>query len=193
MLQKNIDKEKLISYWIKDNHKLLFSYCLFLHKDKPLAEDLIQDVYIKVWLLDYSRLVGVIKPLAFMKRIAYNLFVDQIKKEKRIFNHWGNRVSETGAYFKIDDGCDNEKRVDDINLLEKIQAVLTEEEYEIVVLTMEGYSRKEIIERLQLDIKPDSLSSKLNRLKKKISIKYIEDKLILSVVHSSVIEEGKIK
>lgn len=115
----------------------IFSSILFLVKDKYLAEDLFQDVFIKIIdTIRSNRYTEEGKFLPWAMRIAHNLCVDHFRKIKRnpaiktnddrdifeLINH-----SEDGADKKMMQGQSHER-------LRRLLDMLPEEQREVIVL-----------------------------------------------------------
>lgn len=96
MSAKLISDQQLIRQYLEGNHssleiiinrhkKRIFGYILLIVKDKPLAEDIFQDTFIKVInKLRSGNYNEEGKFLQWVMRIAHNLTIDHFRKNKRI-------------------------------------------------------------------------------------------------------------
>ncbi|WLD93641.1 RNA polymerase sigma factor SigX [Alkalihalobacillus sp. AL-G] len=65
-----------------DYHQSLFQFLIYLVRDRNTAEDLVQDVYIKV-LNSYQSFKGDSSEKTWLFSIARNVAIDHIRKQKR--------------------------------------------------------------------------------------------------------------
>ncbi len=96
MSAKLISDQQLIRQYLEGNHssleiiinrhkKRIFGYILVIVKNKPLAEDIFQDTFIKVInKLRSGNYNEEGKFLQWVMRIAHNLTIDHFRKNKRI-------------------------------------------------------------------------------------------------------------
>ncbi|HLR75897.1 MAG TPA: RNA polymerase sigma factor SigX [Virgibacillus sp.] len=70
-------------------HQDLFQFIFYMVGDKPLAEDLVQEVYIRV-LNSYVNFRGESSEKTWMFSIARNVTIDYFRKQKRR-RHWMNQ------------------------------------------------------------------------------------------------------
>lgn len=80
-------------------HKDLFQYIIYMVKDRTLAEDLVQDVYIKVFK-SYDTFDGRSSEKTWLFAIARHVTIDHFRKQKRKrkrimdFFDWGEKGEE---------------------------------------------------------------------------------------------------
>lgn len=70
----------------KQYHQDLFQFIFYMVGDKPLAEDLVQEVYIRV-LKSYANFRGDSSEKTWLFSIARNVTIDYFRKQKRR-RHW---------------------------------------------------------------------------------------------------------
>lgn len=143
-------EESAYAYLLKLYHKRLFTYLLTLTRNYDIAEDIIQNVFLKLWEYrtqlnpDYS-----IKNLLY--KSSYNEFVNYYKKNQR-------RTYFEKAYIEtIESVMDN----NDINLLERKNEIvfegvssLPDKCAEVFILSKrEGLTNIEIAEYLNISLK----------------------------------------
>ncbi len=60
----------------------LFGICLRILKDRALAEDALQDVYVKIWRRADAYRPGRVQPMTWLITIARNHAIDQLRKRR---------------------------------------------------------------------------------------------------------------
>jgi len=63
----------------ESEHKPLFTVILRITRDYKLSEDILQDLFLKVYV---SQLTKVSNPRAYLYRMAHNMAIDEIRKQK---------------------------------------------------------------------------------------------------------------
>jgi RNA polymerase sigma-70 factor (ECF subfamily) len=126
----------------------IYTSIFFLVKDKYLAEDLFQDVFIKIIdTFRQNRYNDEGKFLSWALRIAHNLCVDQLRKVKRspaIRTTDGYNIME---WIQTPDDCPEKKmvRTQSYDRVRRMLDLLPEEQREVIVLRHYGnMSFKEI-------------------------------------------------
>ena len=129
----------------------LFGVVLRILKDRSRAEDVLQDVYLKIWQRagTYDRRQG--KPVTWMAAIARNRAIDIVRAhrptatldeegdEEDVFRAGGHGSSE------LDPG--------ELETLRTCLSALPEEDRNLVLLAYyEGYSREELAERFAMPV-----------------------------------------
>ncbi|PKM69081.1 MAG: RNA polymerase sigma factor [Firmicutes bacterium HGW-Firmicutes-2] len=137
----------------------LYAYALSLTKNHEVALDLIQETYVKV--LSAAHLYKPMgKPLAWLFTITKNLYLSQLRKDKRIIYMEDRQLSNDSRFSYISDPED--KMVLEVALKE-----LTSEESQIVLLhAVTGMKHKEIASNLGLGL--STTLSKYHRAIKKL-------------------------
>lgn len=74
--------EHIFNRLYSDYHQSLFQFLIYLVRDRDIAEDLTQDVYIKV-LNSYEGFKGDSSEKTWLFSIARNVAIDYIRKQKR--------------------------------------------------------------------------------------------------------------
>lgn len=143
-------EDSAYAYLLKQYHKRLFTYLLTLTHNDALAEDIIQNVFLKLW--EYrSRLNPDYSIQNFLYKSCYNEFVNHYKKNQRI-TYFEKAYIET-----IESVMDHT----DLNLLEKKNEIifqgissLPDKCAEVFILSKkEGLTNIEIAEYLNLSLK----------------------------------------
>jgi len=149
--------KQAIEKLIKRYKRKVFTYILMIIKNREVAEDIFQDTFIKVFKsISDGKYVDDGRFVAWIMRIAHNLIIDHIRKEKRlktvssndyqfdIFNH--KKYSETHKEQTV---IKEEVEAD----IKKIINELPEEQKQVVIMRhfME-MSFKEIAEETGVSI-----------------------------------------
>ncbi|WP_308991058.1 sigma-70 family RNA polymerase sigma factor [Mariniflexile litorale] len=143
-------EEKAYIYLINTYNKLLFVYVLSLTNDHAQSEDIVQNVFFKVWA-SRKRLNGNYSIKSFLYKTAYNEFINQYHKNRAI------SVLEKVYVEAINESVDDKNS----ELIEKKIAIVNEgikqlpkKCKEIFLLSkMEGLTNIEIAEHLSISTK----------------------------------------
>jgi len=146
--------------------RTLYAYALSLTKNHEEAMDLIQEAYIKV--LSAAHLYKPMgKPLAWLFTITKNLYLSQLRKDKRLIYMEDQQLSNDSRFSYITDP-------EDKMVLEAALQHLTDEESQIVLLhAVTGMKHKEIASNLGLGL--STTLSKYHRAIKKLRL-HLEEK-----------------
>lgn len=129
----------------------LFSICLRILRDRAEAEDVLQDVYIKIWQRSKSFATGAGQPTVWLSAIARNQAIDVIRARKPVSDDLD------AAYDLADESIadperqvtlvDEGRRIDDcMNGLEASHARAVRQAY------VDGLSYLELSEQLQVPL-----------------------------------------
>lgn len=153
----NRDKDSLIEFY-EITRKDVYSFILSIMKNKEDAEDIFQEVYIKVYeSADMYQFFG--KPLAWVLTIAKNLCYMRIRNKKEILDI--DEIYDLGYDEKIHDKVENKL------ILDSIFVNINDVDRNIIVLhIVVGLKHKEIANMLGLSL--SAVLSKYNRALKKI-------------------------
>jgi RNA polymerase sigma-70 factor (ECF subfamily) len=114
----------------------LYRFIIKNLKDAPMAEDIIQDTFEKLWVRLEE--VSAQKVRSYLFTTAYHTMIDCIRKEKRYL-----KLDQTGVYEE----SRTEQYSDLGEILEKAVQNLPEDQKAVVMLRdYEGYSYREIAE-----------------------------------------------
>ena len=136
--------EKLFNKYAKDLRRFLF----FKTKDVDLAEDILQDAFIKLW--DNCATVNFDKSKSFLFTVANNLFLNIKKHEKVVAEHQKTTIKssnqESPEFVML------EKEF--LEKIEKAIADLPEKQKEVFLLSrIEKKKYREIAEILGISVK----------------------------------------
>ncbi|MFQ6004038.1 MAG: RNA polymerase sigma factor [Woeseia sp.] len=148
----SIDKDHSAAFerLLRPQLERLYRFAFRLTSSKPEAEDLFQDVLLKLFgKLD--RLVEIEEPGTWTRRVMYNHFIDNRRRfsRRRLVSVDEGRLPQASvdALPGIDNPELDAERLDDIIRLDKALAELSEDQRLVVLLhDTEGYKLKEIQE-----------------------------------------------
>lgn len=132
-------------------HQPIFQFLLYKTKDAPIAEDLLQEVFLKLWKsrtgLDEDRSIR-----NYLYTIADNLVLNHIRHLKVV----GRHRDETGS--KLFTGSDNphfilEEEEGRRNLEKAIESLPEKSRIIFLMSRMEDLTYQEIAERLSISVK----------------------------------------
>ena len=123
----------------------LFGICLRILKERPLAEEALQEIYVKIWHKADSYDVNRAKPITWMARIAHNHAIDRLRSKKPA----GIELDE--VFHLADPKPDPEQNTianDNARQLERCLDELEEAHARVIRLAyLDGYTYEEISAR----------------------------------------------
>jgi len=130
-------------------HKMLFAFFLRVHRNRELAEDLVQNVFVRI--LKYrSGFKGEGEFKVWMFFIARNVSNDHFKKEKKL----GHSEDLTKWDDKVTDFRDNEEKEQkniELKLLNQALEQLEPDKRQLIVMSkLEGIKYKDLAEMHQV-------------------------------------------
>lgn len=128
----------------------LFGIVLRIQQDRSLAEDVLQDVFVRIWQAagSYSPEAGA--PLAWLCAIARNRAIDTVRRKGEAKGEVSGPVGDDGVDWleRLADPHDGERAFLGREALKVCLARLDEQQAECVVLAYcEGFSREELAQR----------------------------------------------
>ena len=156
----NDDMEALGKLYDK-TERVMYAYILTLAKNHDDTLDILQDTYLKIKSAAHLyKPMG--KPLAWMFTIAKNLYLEKIRKEKRVVDLKDEYIENS---INLSFVSDPEDRM----VLETALEVISDEEREIVMMfAVGGMKHKEIARNLDLPLSTEL--SKYHRALKKLKV-----------------------
>lgn len=141
--------------------RVMYAYILTLVKNHDDTLDILQDTYLKIKSAAHLyKPMG--KPLAWMFTIAKNLYLEKIRKEKRVVDLKDEYIENS---INLSFVSDPEDRM----VLETALGVISDEEREIVMMfAVGGMKHKEIA--INLDLPLSTELSKYHRALKKLKV-----------------------
>lgn len=159
----SIGNKKAFDELYEKTKKIVFSISLSITKSPSDAEDITQEVYIKI-LEKPGSYQSNGKPLAWIYAIARNQSISLIRKNKNTDEV--DRLEDDIRFSSVDNGIDK-------LILKSALEILSEEELQIVMLHNSGLKHKEIAS--MLDKQLSTILSKYNRSLIKMR-KFLENK-----------------
>lgn len=158
----NGNKDALSSFY-NDTKTSVYGYILSIVKNKSLAEEVLQDTYIKIWENAYLY-KNDSKPMAWVFTIAKNNSLMKIRKEK---HH--QDIDDLKEVLSI-----KSNKSDDRLLLSYLFKDIKDEERQIIILHLvSGFKHKEIAKMMELPL--GTVLSKYKRTIEKLKNVYKED------------------
>ncbi len=141
----NGDRAAFRALYDKTSAKL-FAIVLRMIRNRPLAEDILQDVYLRIWRNARSYSLDQGSPSAWLNAIARNRTIDQIRQKS--FAPFPAEENGGDWYEKIPAPRDAEADIADTAALRRCLGAIEEPHRSCVLLAYyEGYSREELAER----------------------------------------------
>ena len=144
-LTSSKDKQAFAELYNSTNMKL-FGVCLRILRKQEVAEEILQEVYVKIWHRagDYQSERG--SPISWMCAIARNHALDEVRKRRMVF------VDDAAGIDNVPDPANSpegELEVsDEMRRLNQCLSQLEKPKREAVILAyLEGCSRAELAER----------------------------------------------
>ena len=132
-------------------HAKLFGIVLRILKDRARAEDVLQDVYLKIWqrASSYDRRYG--KPVTWMAAVARNRAIDVVRAQRPTATLDEEGDEET--VFQAGGNVATDLDPAEIEALRTCLSEIEEEDRNLILLAYyEGYSREELAERFAMPI-----------------------------------------
>lgn len=159
------DKEKLFEQIVQENRDRLYRICRACMPDPDDANDLYQDVLVKVWLnLHHFR--GDAKLSTWLYRIALNTAIVHRKEQNKYTGLLPQHVTEFP-----DNTADTTDKIRQEQLLKQLHyciSCLEKQDRLIISLVLEEVSYKEIAEVLGLTV--NHVGVKVSRIKQKLAL-----------------------
>lgn len=109
------------NFFYEETKKAIFYNILSFVKNRDIAEDLLQDTYVK-FLLNVKRIKNSTSILGYLMQISKNISLDYLKKKKEY------------QYEEKDINIHNDqKEIDKAIILDKVRKFLKEDEYNILL------------------------------------------------------------
>lgn len=133
-----------------DNYSAaLFGVCLKILNDQELAEDVLQDAYIKIWsnIQSYDNSKGTI--FTWMLNIARNSAIDKYRQQKkRSIRTIQNSTNDVGNVLSNSE----EFNINTIGLNELLKKLPEDQQEIIEYLYFKGYTQQEVSDELKMPL-----------------------------------------
>jgi len=142
------EKERKFKSCYEDWAQPLFRFIYFKSRDKDLAEDIVQDTFVKFW--DKMDTVSKDKEKSYLFATARNLYINNVSHQKVVLKHQEAQTKTnpvSSPHFELEVAEFRQK-------LEKAIAALPDGQREVFLLhRIDGYKYKEIAELLEVSQK----------------------------------------
>lgn len=162
--------EVAYGYFFKNYYKDLCNYLLTISGDSVLAEEIAQQTFVKIWDKRESLSIQDNALKAYFFKMAYHLFIDSKRKEKKKYKLLENLKEE--AYSDVVDIDTNQFEIK-LKLVEAEIENLPDQCKKVFILSKrEGLKYREISERLHISIKTVEvhMSKALKRLRTQLTV-----------------------
>jgi RNA polymerase sigma-70 factor (ECF subfamily) len=130
--------------------KSLFAVISNLVSDREEAEDVLQEVFVKIWknIETYSDAKG--RLYTWMLNIARNTAIDALRKKKSGF---GDKIQSIDNNVNIVDSDKNSSIKDDLDAIKQMSKKLNQEQFEVFnAVYFLGYTQDEVAQMLNLPL-----------------------------------------
>lgn len=156
-----LQKENFIRI-IDANRGIIKSLCKAYYPDSDDQKDAFQDIVLQLWK-SFETFRGDSEISTWIYRVSLNTLLTKIRKDKRTVATESIGDSELSFSAAMADS--------DIELLNMVIQSLKDLDKAIVILYLEGYKNKEIAQMLNLT--PTNISTRLNRVREELKVKFI--------------------
>ena len=144
--------------FMRRHQKTVWRVCYdFAHGDIPRCEDMVQEIWIMLWLkFDTMTSRTEWQQRMWVRRVTRSVLVDLYRKKHSELEP----VTEEMAESVFTEESDVAERIDDLF------SALTPDEQHLIRMRLEGYSAEEIAARLKID--PNAVYQRVNRIMNKL-------------------------
>lgn len=163
----NSSNEDLFQLLFQQHYPLVVRKVLVIVKEQSLAEDIAQEVFVKLYRTD-RKTIGNLQ--GWLTKVAVTTAYNYVRSEKR---HLA-RKDKQKAYGKnaADSVEDKYMELEDINEVQKTLMKLSERDRDILIMKFSGYSYEEIARNKGID--KVSIGTLLARAKQRFKDSYLE-------------------
>jgi RNA polymerase sigma factor (sigma-70 family) len=165
----NPSKEETFQNLFKQHYSYVVRKVMIIVKEQTIAEDIAQDVFIKLYHTDRTTIDNI---LGWLTRVAVNTAYNHIRTEKR---HHARKekqeIYETGSVGSVEDRY---MELEDINEVQKTLMKLTERDRDILIMKFSGYSYEEIAK--SKGVEKTSIGTLLARAIKRFKHSYMKER-----------------
>jgi RNA polymerase sigma-70 factor (ECF subfamily) len=124
---------ELYSHFVTQYNKDIFQLAFQMTKDRALAEDLTQDIFVKGFLkLKNFQLKS--QFLTWLYRIAYNSIINELRKRKVAFSSFDDFAESFDEMGEVDDFFDKQETESRYQKLDVALHFLAQDEYALILL-----------------------------------------------------------
>lgn len=158
------DKEKLFGQIVRENRDSLYRICRACMPDPDDANDLYQEVLVKVWL-NLHTFRGDAKLSTWLYRVALNTAILHRKKQRSHTSLLPQHIAELS--YSCADTADKQEQEALLQMLHHCISCLEKQDRLIISLVLEEVPYKEIAEVLGFTV--SHVGVKINRIKQKLA------------------------
>lgn len=165
----NSSKEDAFQHLFKQHYSLVVRKVLIIVKEQAVAEDIAQEVFMKLYHTDRKAIQNM---PGWLTKVAVNTAYNHIRTEKR---HQARRdkqkIYEKNAGGSVEDGYMMRENIDEV---QKTLMKLSERDRDILIMKFSGYSYEEIARNKGVD--KISIGSLIARAKKRFKQCYMDER-----------------
>ncbi|MGK7377332.1 RNA polymerase sigma factor SigX [Planococcus sp. 1R117A] len=167
--KNNSSKEDTFQNLFKQHYSLVVRKALVIVKEQAIAEDIAQEVFVKLYHTDRKTIENI---HGWLTKVTVNTAYNHIRTEKR--HH--ARKDKQKIYENSASGSVEERymELEDINEVQKILMKLSERDRDILIMKFSGYSYEEIAK--DKGVEKISIGTLLARAKKRFKDSYMEER-----------------
>jgi RNA polymerase sigma-70 factor (family 1) len=143
-------------------------YTYGLSKDKTLAEDIVQNVFFKLW--KNRKKIEILDSInSYLFKACYNEFIDNYKKQKKTIDYL-TEIRISAMDFFIDDTIDTIQQERITSIKKAIEKLPNKCKEVFIMIKIEGLKYKEVADNLKISIKTVEahMSLALRKIKEQI-------------------------
>lgn len=150
MLRLKARDRQALEYLYDHYSGALYGIVFRILKKEAIAEEVLQDVFLKIWdrIHQYDAAKG--KLFTWLLNIARNQAIDKTRSREI------SKEQKTGAIESLVNRIDNEEyieqRVDDIGVKEILKGLPQEQQFVVEYLYFKGYSQAEVAEEFKIPL-----------------------------------------
>ncbi|MGO3183818.1 MAG: RNA polymerase sigma factor [Aequorivita sp.] len=144
------EDEKAYTFLVDQYHQRLCIYAYSLIKSQDLAEDIVQNVFIRVWK-QRDRLKPDLSIKSLLYKSVYNEFIDQYRKQKSVLILEKKYIEALDTIVENEDGKSLERLIDLVTI--EIHKLPPKCKETFLLSKKEGLTNIEIAEYLNVSVK----------------------------------------
>ena len=152
---------------LESYHYIPFRTAVKLLNDNSLAEDIVQEAFLKVWLHRLT-LTEIDSFGAWLRTITTNIIYDYLRKSKLQESHTGKWYQDLHLYpLAIKPGINEETYFDEL-IAEAVSRLPPKQKEVFVLIKKQGYTREEAAAMMQVSV--ETIKTHLERAMKSIRV-----------------------
>tara|TARA_R110002167_G_scaffold91462_1_gene246155 strand:- start:881 stop:1471 length:591 start_codon:yes stop_codon:yes gene_type:complete len=178
-----LGKETAYIFLLNKYHRLLNAYALTLVHDPAMAQDIVQNVFLKTWK-SRKKLNPEFSIQSFLYKSVYNEFINSYQKNRAMMLLQQKYVESASEVIESTDESTMQKMIDIVN--KEIRNLPPKCQKIFVLSKMEGLTNQEISNFLNITIKTveAQITKAFKILKEKLDEKYETILMIIFGIHT---------